>query len=382
MSNNYYYAKYQKYKTKYLNLKIKNLYNQFGGMEQPEQDIESATAQSSVERSLPMVKQSQPMVKQSQPMVKCPQLFGYQEMINYYMLNEDKTQKKSIEKIKKKWGQIYGNKFGLELFTNTETNMKTEYNTPFSAREIMKKIISQELEKYGFDTSELTILDANSNIGMDALTFREYFKHVICIEKQEDFFCALQENMKLLKLDNVSIYNDSCLNFLKVGKSFDKSLSAASGHSSASSHQSVDSSFLSTASEHPLVSSIASGHPLASSQQSVDPHTIDVIYFDPPWTDGTQNYRNVGMLSLDGIPMNKIVHDCFSKYKTLKAIYLKFPSHTFLGKPKQDIKISSLFNEVAQQLKLEFITQQIEYSKDSRSYIFNLHCFIRINPKS
>jgi 16S rRNA G966 N2-methylase RsmD len=370
MSNNYYYAKYQKYKTKYLNLnlKIKNLYNQFGGMEQPEQDIASATSQSYVERSLPMV--------------KCPQLFGYQEMINYYMLNEDKTEEKSIEKIKKKWGQIYGSKFGLELFTNTETNMKTEYNTPFSARESMKEFISQQLKRYKFDTRKLTILDANSNIGMDALTFREYFKHVICIEKQEDFFCALQENMKLLKLDNVSIYNDSCLNFLKVGKSFDKSLSAASiqqptyplsfssavsEHSSALSHQLVDPSFLST----------ASGHPLASSQQSVDPHTIDVIYFDPPWTDGTQDYRTFGMLSLDSIPMNKIVYDCFSTYKTLKAIYLKFPSHTFLRNPKRDIEISLLFNKVAQQLNLDFITHSIKYSKDSRPYIFNLHCFLR-----
>jgi len=75
--------------------------------------------------------------------------------------------------------------------------------------------------------------------------------------------------------------------------------------------------------------------------------------------------------------MNKIVYDCFLKYKTLKAIYLKFPSHTFLGNIERDIEISSLFNEVTQQLNLDFITHSIKYSKDSRPYIFNLHCFLR-----
>jgi len=372
MSNNY-YAKYQKYKTKFLNLnlKIKNLYNQSGGMEEADKqqvkDMASTSPQSSE---------------------KCIQLLKYDGMIRYYMDKDKKTQQQSIDKIKRKWGQIYGNRFRLELFTNTETNMDTQYNTPYSAREIMKQVISDQLHAYKIETNTLTILDANSNIGMDALTFCEYFKHVICIEKDINFFCALQENMKLPKERKASIYNGSCLDFLKIGPSYDKSLSASSSQqsvdllsssSAASSQQSVDlTPFSSVAFSEPSVDQLSSSS-AASSQSQTIANTIDVIYFDPPWASGGRNYRTFGMLNLDGIPMDQIVNSCFLNYNTLKAIYLKFPCHRLHGTPNNDKIISSLFNTVAKQLGLIFGTLEIRYLSDNHYYTFNLHYFLKIN---
>ena len=228
-----------------------------------------------------------------------------------------------FEKINRIWQHVY-HPFTAEQVINAESNMGQTYNTPFAAREITKDIITYYFKAQ--NTQLLTILDANSNIGMDSISFCDYFKQVICIEYEPEVACALAHNIKNLTRKNAIVYQGSCLTLLATPK-------------------------ITT--------------------------SIDIIYFDPPWNGSLWN--STGMLKLDGITINIIIIDCFKKIPNLKAIFLKIPKHkeeyTYLNK-----EINSEFDESLKDLgfPIKLTPNEIKYrSKYNRLFTYYLYSFIK-----
>lgn len=270
--------------------------------------------------------------------------FDYKKMYEYYLLhgyrheheyehgqknnkNYNKNSYKNIiyKKMHDDWNHIY-KPYDFNLIVNAESNMGNNYNTSYKARLIIKETIKELIP----DTETLTIMDANSNIGMDALSFCTYFGHVICIEKEPDAVCALAHNIKNFTGNtgntgnNVRVYSGSCLDF-------------------------IDNSNLI--------------------------HDINVIYFDSPW--GGKLWNTYDMLNLDGIFMDEIIIKCFTKIKDLKAIFLKHPKH--YGKYKFiNKKIINDFNESLKKLNcgnIIFKKHVISYT-DIKPVTYYLFSFI------
>jgi 16S rRNA G966 N2-methylase RsmD len=59
-----------------------------------------------------------------------------------------------------------------------------------------------------------TIFDATAGIGGNTISFSNYFKQVIAIENNITRFNILKNNIDIIKLNNVKIYNDNCFNKL------------------------------------------------------------------------------------------------------------------------------------------------------------------------
>jgi 16S rRNA G966 N2-methylase RsmD len=59
-----------------------------------------------------------------------------------------------------------------------------------------------------------TIFDATAGIGGNTISFSKYFKTVIAIENNITRFNILKNNIKIINLNNVKIYNDNCFNKL------------------------------------------------------------------------------------------------------------------------------------------------------------------------
>lgn len=59
-----------------------------------------------------------------------------------------------------------------------------------------------------------TIFDGTAGIGGNTISFSNYFKKVIAIENNINRFNILKNNINIIKLNNVKIYNDNCLNKL------------------------------------------------------------------------------------------------------------------------------------------------------------------------
>jgi 16S rRNA G966 N2-methylase RsmD len=240
--------------------------------------------------------------------------------------NKNPENKTPVEKMHRVWGSVYG-LFKIEQVTNASSNMGQTYNTPYTARIETRSII----EKYISNSTELTILDANSNIGMDSLYFCSYFNKVICCEYIKEVACALAHNIKNLTKRNANVYQGSCLDLLE--------------------------------------------------NDSITKE-INVIYFDPPW--GGEEWNKIEMLQLGKTYMNDVINFCFTRYNIpkLEVIFLKIPKHTG--------KYSYLNNQIAKKFRrsipkdVKLIEEEIKYSKDngsSKDNEFTYYLYTFVKPK-
>lgn len=120
--------------------------------------------------------------------------------------------------------------------------------------------------KEGMNTTNLNIIDMCSCVGCDTIHFSQKFKSVLSIEKDENTFKKLSNNIQEYGLKNVHTLNADCLQYLHL---YD------------------------------------------------DPATV--LYFDPPWLR-VDNPR----IMLNGEPIEQVVRNILQQFK-YKFIILKLP---------------------------------------------------------
>jgi len=60
----------------------------------------------------------------------------------------------------------------------------------------------------------ITICDATAGLGGNTISFCKYFEKVVALEKNKNRFKLLDENVKLFKLKNLELINDTCIDYL------------------------------------------------------------------------------------------------------------------------------------------------------------------------
>lgn len=69
------------------------------------------------------------------------------------------------------------------------------------------------LIKNNFGTN-INILDATAGIGGNIISFAKYFNNVHGVEINKDRYDILENNVKIFGLNNVTLINDNCMNYL------------------------------------------------------------------------------------------------------------------------------------------------------------------------
>ena len=76
--------------------------------------------------------------------------------------------------------------------------------------EIIAKIMNSSINKQ--ELNEIIVTDATAGIGGNSIYFSKYFDKVNAVEINKNRSTYLQNNINLLNLNNVTVYNDDCLN--------------------------------------------------------------------------------------------------------------------------------------------------------------------------
>lgn len=119
-----------------------------------------------------------------------PEIPNYIEIINKFF-----PKKKNIENNK------------LEIAIDSSFSISTPYDLTKLSKLILKNTPSI---KY--------IIDGNSNIGIGAIIFSEYFKHIHAVEYNKITFDKLKNNIDVYKLNNVSVIHEDIIKFMNDNK--------------------------------------------------------------------------------------------------------------------------------------------------------------------
>jgi 16S rRNA G966 N2-methylase RsmD len=80
--------------------------------------------------------------------------------------------------------------------------------------QMITNIIKNHLEQLLIDSKSAIISDATAGVGGDTISFGHVFNHVYAIEDKKQRADYLKNNVKIYKLDNVSVYNSNCIYLL------------------------------------------------------------------------------------------------------------------------------------------------------------------------
>ena len=113
------------------------------------------------------------------------------------------------------------NKVKLKIFPYTKKINNLKYDEeglwsithPDDAKYI-SIIIKQELEKNDI-TQNISVLDATAGLGGNLLSFAKFFDKATGIEIDTMRFNMLKNNMSCYDINNVTLINDNCIDFLK-----------------------------------------------------------------------------------------------------------------------------------------------------------------------
>jgi 16S rRNA G966 N2-methylase RsmD len=75
--------------------------------------------------------------------------------------------------------------------------------------DIISKIIYNEIGE------NIVLFDGTAGLGGNVISFSNYFKQIVATEINTNRFKLLKNNIRIYKLRNVTIINDSCINYIK-----------------------------------------------------------------------------------------------------------------------------------------------------------------------
>ncbi len=86
----------------------------------------------------------------------------------------------------------------------------------------ISQLISDQLNKKGYDSKKLTIVDLTAGVGGNVLSFAKYFKNVVGIEliKERAEYC--QNNVMLYNFNNVKVINGNSVEIIQTIKTPEK----------------------------------------------------------------------------------------------------------------------------------------------------------------
>lgn len=80
----------------------------------------------------------------------------------------------------------------------------------------ISSLILRHLKRLQLDQFDLSITDATAGIGGNTISFAKIFKHVNGIEMDNTRASYLVHNLGIYDINNVTVYNDDCLNQLSL----------------------------------------------------------------------------------------------------------------------------------------------------------------------
>jgi 16S rRNA G966 N2-methylase RsmD len=173
--------------------------------------------------------------------------------------------------------RLFPNVHKKNLYNKLKINRESimYITTPYDAIKITN-IIIKHLKKYNITEENVIITDATAGVGGDTISFASKFKKVYSIEKDNDRFNYLQNNVEVYKFNNVKLYNMDLFNII----------------------------------------------------YNITDH--DIIFFDPPW--GGKEYKNKKFIKLK-IEKQELENICISLFNKNrnkfipKFIVLKLPKN-------------------------------------------------------
>lgn len=64
----------------------------------------------------------------------------------------------------------------------------------------------------------MVITNATACIGADSIYLGEYFKHINCIELDEEFYNCLKYNVDVMNIKNIELFKGDCFDLIpKIG---------------------------------------------------------------------------------------------------------------------------------------------------------------------
>tara|TARA_A100000164_G_scaffold372051_1_gene400700 strand:- start:359 stop:1030 length:672 start_codon:yes stop_codon:yes gene_type:complete len=155
-------------------------------------------------------------------------------------------------------------------------NESIHYISIREVAEIITKLIIKHVHSINIiNMNDITITDATAGVGGNTISFCKHFNNVNAIELHSKRFEYLSNNIKVYDLNNISLYNNSCLKILGNIKQ-------------------------------------------------------DIVFIDPPW--GGKYYKNHDklLLTISDVPIesiiNNLLNNSITKYPP-KLIVLKIPKN-------------------------------------------------------
>ena len=147
------------------------------------------------------------------------------------------------------------------------------YISTWNVAEKISHIIYEHLKQYDINPHNAVITDATAGVGGNTLSFCSYFSHIHAIEKDEQRFFYLQNNISLYNYTNITYHGGDCLDILP----------------------------------------------------SITDH--DVVYLDPPWGGVLYKTKEKLRLTLSQMPIEQCCSNILSSKmkKNPKFIVLKLP---------------------------------------------------------
>lgn len=111
--------------------------------------------------------------------------------------------------------RLFPNVNELKLHNKLKINRESiMYITIPQVAEQITKIITYHTLKYFTNCAFVTITDATAGVGGNTISFSQKFKHINAIEIDQERFNYLSNNINAYRIDNISLYNDDCLDIL------------------------------------------------------------------------------------------------------------------------------------------------------------------------
>lgn len=118
------------------------------------------------------------------------------------------------------------NKLKKKIFPLTKNYDKLEFDqeglwsiTHPDQAETISEIIKTHYISKNNNSSRIVIVDATAGLGGNLISFSKYFKKVFGIEIDQNRFEMLKNNVEQYDLNNITLLNGNCIDFLKKLKS-------------------------------------------------------------------------------------------------------------------------------------------------------------------
>lgn len=127
--------------------------------------------------------------------------------------NINNSKVKNIKTILRLFPYLENKELGEKLLIDDDS---VHYISVREYAEKISKIIITHMDELNIESEEIIITDATAGVGGDTISFAKSCNHVNSIEIDKTRVEYLKNNITVYDCNNVSVYNDSCLNIVPL----------------------------------------------------------------------------------------------------------------------------------------------------------------------